>query len=62
MKLKFEICIKKLHYYQKLSCVKTFKRRFSYFLCFIFSKYVFYNCEFQVIIDPKKFMWNLNPV
>ena len=62
MKLKIEMFITKLHYYQKVSCVKTFKRRFFYFLCCIFSKYGFYNCEFQVIIAPKKFMWNLNPV
>ena len=25
--------IKKLHYYQKVSCVKTFIKRFFYFLC-----------------------------
>ena len=30
-KLKFEMYIKKLHYHQKASCVKTFKRRFFYF-------------------------------
>ena len=48
--------IKKLHYYQKVSSVKTFKRRFFYFLCRIFSKYGFYNCEFKIIIVPKKFM------
>ena len=28
MKLKFEMYIKKFQYYQKASCVKTFKRRF----------------------------------
>ena len=43
--------IKKLHY-QKVSCVKTFKQKFFYFLCCIFSKYGFYNCEFQIIIVP----------
>ena len=62
MKLKFEISIKELHYYQKTSCVKTFKRMNFYFLCYIFSKYGFCNCEFQIIIVPKKCMWNLNPV
>ena len=60
MKLKFEMYIKKLHYYQKVSSVKTFKRRFFYLLCCIFSKYGFYNCEFQIIIMPKKFL--LNPI
>ena len=62
MKLKFEIYIKKLHYYQKASCVQIFKRRFFCFLCCIFSKYGFYNCDFQIIIVPKKFMCNLNAV
>ena len=33
MKLNFEMYIKKLHYYQIVSCVKTFKRRFFNFLC-----------------------------
>ena len=56
MKLKFEMYIKKLHYYQKVSYVKILKRRFFYFLCCIFSKYEFYNCEFQIIIVPKKYM------
>ena len=48
-KIHFQI-IKKLHYYQKASCVKTFKRRFFYFLCCIFSKYGFYNCDFQITL------------
>ena len=61
MKLNFEMYIKQLHYYQKVFCVKAFKR-FFYFLCCIFSKYGFCNCEFQIIIMPKEFMWNLNPV
>ena len=52
--------LKKLHYYRKVSCVKTFKRRLLYFLCCIFSKYGFYNCQFQIIIVPK--IWNLNSV
>ena len=56
MKLKFEMYIKKLHYYQKVSCIKTFKRRFFYFLCCIFSKYGSYNYEFQIIIVLEKFM------
>ena len=47
--------IKKLHY-QKVSCGKTFKRRFFYFHCYILSKYEFYNCGFQIIIVPNKFM------
>ena len=51
---------KKLHYHQKVSCVKTFERRFFYFLCCIFLKYGFYNCEFKIIIVPEKFMWNKN--
>ena len=62
MKLKFEVYIKKLRYYQKASCVKTFKRRFFYFLCCIFSKYGFSNCDFQIIIVPNKFICDLNPV
>ena len=62
MKIKFEMYIKKLDYYQKVSCIKTFKRRFFYFLCCIFSKYGFYNCEFKIIIVPKKFMRIQNPV
>ena len=45
-----------------ISCVKTFKRCFFYFLCCIFLKYEFYNCEAQIIIVPKKLMQNLNPV
>ena len=56
MKLKLEMYIQKLHYHQKVSCVKKFKRRFFYFLCCIFSKYGFYICEFQIIIVPEKFM------
>ena len=48
--------IQKWHYYQKVSCVKQFIKRFFYFLCRKFSKHVFYNCEFQIIIVPKKFM------
>ena len=43
--------VKKFNYYKKLSCVKTFQRRFFYFLCCIFSKYGIYNCEFQIIIN-----------
>ena len=62
MKLKFEIYIKKLHYYQKASCGKILIRRFFYFLCCIFSKYGLYNCDFQIIIVPNKFMCNPNPV
>ena len=54
--------IKKVYYYQKVSCVKTFGRRFFYFLCGIFLIYGFYNYELQIIIVPKKFMGNLDPV
>ena len=46
MKLIFEMYIKKLHYYKKVSCVKTFMKRFFYFLSYKFSKDVFYNFEF----------------
>ena len=60
MKLNFEMFIKKLHHYQKVSCVNKFKRRFFYFLYCIFSKYVFYSCEMQIIIVPDKFMWILD--
>ena len=41
MKLKFEIYIKKLHYNKKVFCVKTFIKRFFYFVCCIFSKDLF---------------------
>ena len=47
--------------YEKASSVKTFKR-FFYFLCCMFPKYGFYNCDFQIIIVPNKCMCNLNPV
>ena len=35
---------------------KIFRKRFFYFLCCIFSKYGVVNCEFQIIIVPKKLM------
>ena len=60
MELNFEMYVKKLHYYRKVSCVKTFIKSLFYFLSCIFSKDVFCNCEFRIIIMPK--MWNLNPV
>ena len=41
--------------------ISDIKRYFN-FLCCIFSKYGFYNCEFKIIIVPEKFMSNLNPV
>ena len=56
MKLNFKMYIRKLHYYQKVSCVKTFIKRFFYFLCCVFSRDVFYDYEFQIIIMPHKFM------
>ena len=62
MKLNFKMYIRKLHYYQKVSCVKTFIKRFFYFLCCVFSRDVFYDYEFQIIIMPHKFMWIVNPV
>ena len=55
MKLNLEIYIKKLNYYQKVYCVKRFKRRLFYFLCCIFSNYGFYNYK-KIIIVSKKFM------
>ena len=56
MKLNFEMYVQKLHHYQKVSCVKIFIKRFFYSLRCIFSKDVFHNCEFQIIIMPYKFI------
>ena len=50
MKLNFKLYIKKWHYYQKVSCVKKFIKKLFYFLCCTFSKYVFQNCEFLIVI------------
>ena len=46
MKLKFEMYIKKLHYYQKASCVKNLKEGF-----FIYCVVYFQNMDFTIAIS-----------
>ena len=45
MKLKFEMYIKKLHYYQKVFCVKTFNLKKGFF---IFCVVYFQNMDFTI--------------
>ena len=40
---------------------KNLYKMILYILCCIFSKDVFYNFEFEIIIMPNKFMSILNP-
>ena len=62
MKLNFQMYIKKFHYYQKVSCVKTFKKRFFYFLCLYFPNMDFTIANSKLLLCLRKIVWNLNPV